>query len=140
MAEDTNGEFEPLEIAEVRKLTRTARSKEIDATWRDRIATIGLGKGFKTIRPETETVRQFKKRMNAAAAAAHRTLEWTTMDKNLPEDVEATHFVATVKAIDTSVPEKSTETATGEATDNGNSSNEEGTTETAPAAQGRRRG
>ena len=133
-----NGAFEVLEIAEVRKLTRTARSKEVDTVWRDRIATLALGKGFRTQRPETETIRQFKKRMNAAAAAAHRTLEWTTMDKNLPEDVEATNYVATVKAIEV-VKEEPAETASGEATDNGTEKEQEGSTETTPTAQGRGR-
>jgi hypothetical protein len=128
MTVDTVDDFEVLEPVDLKKLTSKARSKEVDMKWAERIATLPLGKGFKTTRPDTESVRQFKKRMNAAAAHSKRTLEWTTLDpKKDPNAVEEPkQFIAKVKAIDVTevtpeVPEPN------------------GETEESPAATGRRR-
>jgi hypothetical protein len=73
---------------------------EADKVWVDRIGGIDVGKSFKIRRPEMETQRQFKKRINRAAASSFRTLEWKALDTNLPDGVEARNFVAKVKAID----------------------------------------
>ena len=93
-------EMEVLDASEVRKLTSTARAKEVDPTWVGRIRTLGIGQGFKTTRPDTETVRQFKARLNRSAEAAFRSLDWTTLDPKQPEGVEPTKFLAKIRAID----------------------------------------
>jgi hypothetical protein len=125
----TAEEFETVDAATVKKLTTTARSKEIDMTWAGRIRTLGIGQGFKTTRPETETVRQFKRRINAAAEYSFRSLTWTTLDPKQPEGIEPSKFLAKVQAIDTKAQEEaankppetseSTESALGSASANG---------------------
>lgn len=135
----TAEEFETVDAAEVRKLTTTARSKEIDMTWAGRIRTLGIGQGFKTTRPETETVRQFKRRINAAAEHSFRSLTWTTLDPKQPEGVEPSKFLAKVQAIDTKAQNEaaSTETASTDSSANGTAE----TSENPPAeetASGRR--
>lgn len=142
----TAEEFETVDAAEVRKLTTTARAKEIDMTWAGRIRTLGIGQGFKTSRPETETVRQFKRRINAAAEYSFRSLVWTTLDPKQPEGVEPSKFLAKVQAIDTKAQDEaaakaaqSTESASGEPTDNGSVENAEVPNPNDNAPQPRRR-
>ena len=74
-----------------------------DELWVGRIAPIPVGASFTVNRPESETVRQFKKGINRAAMVApnFKTLEWKSKDTNLPDGVEPTHFVAKIKALDT---------------------------------------
>lgn len=97
----TTEEFEIQDVATVKKLTSTARAKEIDPTWAGRIRPLGIGQGFKTSRPDTETVRQFKARINRSAESVFRSLTWTTLDPKQPEGVEPSKFLAKVQAIDT---------------------------------------
>lgn len=141
----TQDEFEPQSPAEVKKLTTTARKKEIDQTWAGRIQTLGLGQGFKTSRPETETVRQFKARINLAAGSVWRTLDWTTLDPKQPEGVEPSKFLAKVKAIDTKGQSEaqnspSTQTPLNGASDNGTVETPESTPVTEETPAGRVRG
>lgn len=141
----TTEEFETVTPAEVRKLTTTARTKEIDMTWAGRIQTLGLGQGFKTTRPETETVRQFKKRLNIAAGSVFRTLVWTTLDPKQPEGVEPSKFLAKVAAIDTKAQDEAKNAtpteSNGEAPSaNGAAESPNGTPATEDVAQPRVRG
>ena len=137
---DSTDVYEPiLDLAEVRKLTTTARSKEIDMTWATRIGNLTLGQAFQTERPDTESVRQFKKRMNAAAGHTFRSLDWTTLDPKQPEGVEPKKFLAKVKAIDTKAQKEAQEKAQTEPSANGTTETGEGTSETTETAQPRRR-
>lgn len=138
-------EFETMTPAEVRKLTTTARTKEIDSIWAGRIQTLGIGQGFKTSRPETETVRQFKKRINGAAGSVFRTLVWTTLDPKQPEGVEPSKFLAKVSAIDTKAETEAKNAVASESSQNGTVANEtpetpDSTSQTEEPAQPRVRG
>ena len=136
MAESTDVVFEPItDLAEVRKLTTKARTREVDQGWAERIGTLTLGQAFNTVRPETETVRQFKKRLNAAAAASYRSLDWTTQDPKQPEGVEPKRFLARIKAIDANAQKE----ALAASSANGTAQTGNGTAETSEAAQQRRR-
>jgi hypothetical protein len=140
----TEEEFQPiLEVGEVRKLTSSARAKETDMVWAERISHLTLGQAFKTTRPDTETVRQFKARLNRAANHSGRTLDWTTLDpiKDPNSVLESSKFLAKIKAIDVEAQTASTANGTTE-TGNAPDSSENGS-ETAPDAtvppSGRRR-
>jgi hypothetical protein len=73
-----------------------------DELWVTRLTPIPVGQSFTVNRPEGESVRQFKKRINRAAMAPpnFKTLEWKSRDTNLPEGVEPTHFVVKIRALD----------------------------------------
>jgi hypothetical protein len=129
----TAEEFETVDAATVRKMTTTARTKEIDMTWAGRIRTLGIGQGFKTSRPDTETVRQFKQRINRAADYSHRSLDWTTLDPKPTDGSEPVRFLAKVKAIDTRAIEA--ENAQTAASANGTPETSNGTDSTAETAQ-----
>lgn len=128
-------EFEQVSAADVKKMTTTARSKEIDPVWAERIGTLGIGQGFKTQRKDTETVRQFKKRINAAAAASYRTLVWTTLDPKQADGVEPSKFLAKVNAIDTTPRENP---ASENGSEEGGTSEESSGTSEGEAPTGRR--
>lgn len=92
--------FTPQELSE-NPLFKTEEKKP-DETWTSRIASIALGSGFRVHRTEGESVRQLKRRVNAAAgseSAGFKTLEWKPESKNLPDGNPASYIVK-VKAID----------------------------------------
>jgi hypothetical protein len=73
-----------------------------DELWVARLTPLAVGQSFTINRPEGESVRQFKKRINRAGMAPpnFKTLEWKSKDTNLPEGVEPTHFVVKIRALD----------------------------------------
>jgi len=76
--------------------------KKPDEIWSSRIASVALGTGFRAHRTEGESVRQLKRRINAAAGSPEggfKTLEWKPEDRNLPDGQPASYRVK-VKAID----------------------------------------
>lgn len=75
-------------------------SQKPDPIWTERIGPIPVGASFTVNRPNGETVRAFKKRINRASMVHFKTLEWKSKDTNLPDGIEATHWVAKVKALD----------------------------------------
>jgi hypothetical protein len=137
---DSTDVFEPiLDVAEVRRLTTTARTKEIDMTWAERIGKLTLGQAFNTQRPDTESVRQFKKRINAAAGHTFRSLDWTTLDPKQPEGVEPKRFLAKVKAIDIKAQQEASQKAQTDGSANGTETSGETTSETPETSQRSRR-
>lgn len=125
-------------------------SQKPDELWVERLRNIPIGQSFTVNRPEGETVRQFKKRINRAAMVHWKTLEWKTRDTNLPDGVEATHFSAKIKTIDTkkkaeaeakaALAAQNTQNGTqeGQQTTNGQTSTTDSSTEGAEAAGPRR--
>lgn len=96
MAEEV---FEPLTLAEITAATAKEPTERVDVAWRDRIATLPVGGGFKIGRSEGETSRSLKTRINRAAMATFRELTWYPQSGNLADGKPAT-YVVKVKAID----------------------------------------
>lgn len=92
-------EFTLLDKAEADAIFLTDSQKP-DPVWVQRFSTMPVGQAFRIARPNTENVRAFKKRINRAAAVHFKTLEWKSMDTNLPEGVEPSHFTTKVKSLD----------------------------------------
>jgi hypothetical protein len=87
--------FDKDQIAEI---TAKEAEDKIDRVWADRISTLPVGHGFRARREEGESVRQLKRRLNAAAGVSYRELEWFPEQKNVkPEDV--TSFVVKVRSL-----------------------------------------
>jgi hypothetical protein len=141
-------EFQFLSAEEMREIQNKDKEDKLDHEWAQRISTVPVGAGFKIIRPDEEQQRNFKRRINAAALASGRTLDWYPQETNLAPNVEPKTYVVRVKAHDktktyagpaaisqngqngASQPQQTTEEA---------SSTTESSEET-PAAQGRNRG
>jgi hypothetical protein len=74
-------------------------SQKPDPIWTDRITPLAVGYSFRVTRPEGESVRQLKKRINRAAGVSFKTLEWKPEDQNV-DSQDAKRFVVRVKALD----------------------------------------
>lgn len=78
-----------------------AEEKKPDEVWSKNIATVAVGGGFRVHRTEGESVRQLKRRINAASGspqAGFKTLEWKPESRNLPDGLPASYMVR-VKAV-----------------------------------------
>lgn len=93
-------EFEMLSVEQIREIQNKDKEDKVDHEWADRIATVPVGAGWKMTRPEEENQRNFKRRINGAAAISFRTLDWYPQETNLPPNVEPKTYVVRVKSID----------------------------------------
>jgi len=95
-------EFEMLSVEEMRAIQNKDKEDKIDHEWAEKIATVPVGAGWKMTRSEEESQRNFKRRINAAAAAppSFRVLDWYPQDTNLPPNTDPKNYVIRVKSID----------------------------------------
>jgi hypothetical protein len=95
--------FEALDVDAIREIQNKDKEDKIDHEWAQRISTVPIGAGFRLQRTDEESQRNFKRRINSAAAAppSFRTLDWYPQDTNLPKNVDPKNYVVRVKSIDT---------------------------------------
>jgi hypothetical protein len=93
-------EFAVISVEEMREIQNKDKEDKLDHEWAQRISTVPVGAGWKMIRPDEEQQRNFKRRINAAALASGRTLDWYPQETNLPPNVEPKTYVVRVKAHD----------------------------------------
>jgi hypothetical protein len=108
-------QFEVLSVEQMREIQNKDKEDKLDHEWAQRISTVPVGAGWKMIRPDEEQQRNFKRRINAAALASGRTLDWYPQETNLPPNVEPKTYVVRVKAHDktkTYVPGQNGQTTT----------------------------
>lgn len=122
MTQTVNDGFGVQDEKVTREIFATESSKP-DELWVSRLAPIPVGQSFTANRPESETARAFKKRINKAAMVHFKSLEWKARDTNLPEGVEATHWIAKVKAIDLKAKAEAEQRATTQTQTSPNGSN-----------------
>jgi hypothetical protein len=80
------------------EITAKDEADKVDHTWADRINTLPVGHGFRARRDDSETVRQFKGRINRSARFVFRELDWFPQHKNIkPED--ETEWVVKVRSL-----------------------------------------
>ena len=96
-------EFEMISVEQMREIQNKDKEDKIDHEWAQRISTVPVGAGWKMVRPDEESQRNFKRRINAAAAAppSFRVLDWYPQETNLPPNVEPKTYVVRVKSLDT---------------------------------------
>lgn len=92
-------DFNPLSLAEITAATEKEKADKVDHVWAERIATLGIGGGFLIKRTEAESQRAIKTRINRAAEAAYRKLDWYPQSGVLA-DGKPSSYVVKVKAID----------------------------------------
>jgi len=79
-------------------ITAKEEADKVDHVWADRISTLPVGHGFRARRDDSETVRQFKGRLNRAARFTFRELEWFPEHKHIkPED--ETSWIVKVRSL-----------------------------------------
>jgi len=95
-------EFEMISVDQMREIQNKDKEDKIDHEWAERISTVPVGAGWKMVRPEEENQRNFKRRINAAAAAppSFRVLDWYPQETNLPPNTDPKTYVIRVKSID----------------------------------------
>src|SRR5215475_7154208 len=105
-------------------ITAKEEADKVDHVWADRISTLPVGHGFRARRDDSETVRQFKGRLNRAARFTHRELEWFPDHKNLKTEDE-TSWVVKVRSFNTkaAAEEEARKKAAAEAASNTNGQN-----------------
>lgn len=123
MAAEPFEELSPKDIAES-PLFKTEQQLP-DPVWAERIGKLAVGAGFRMHRPEGETVRQLKKRINRAAGVTFRTLDWRPEQKNLPEGQEPSSFVVKVRSLDLKAKAEAEEKAKAATAQNGSGSPQE---------------
>jgi hypothetical protein len=96
-------EFEMISVEQMREIQNKDKEDKIDHEWAEKIATVPVGAGWKMVRSEDESQRNFKRRINAAAAAppSFRVLDWYPQETNLPPNTDPKTYVIRVKSIDT---------------------------------------
>jgi len=94
----TTADFETFDKDAISEFTAKEEIDKVDHVWSDRIGTLPVGHGFRARRDDSESVRQFKRRLNAAAKFTYRELEWFPEQKNVkPEEV--TSWVVKVRSL-----------------------------------------
>jgi hypothetical protein len=94
----TTADFETFSKEDMADITAKEEADKVDHTWADRINTLPVGHGFRARRDDSETVRQFKGRINRSARFVYRELEWFPQHKNIkPED--ETEWVVKVRSL-----------------------------------------
>ena len=90
--------FETFDKDAMSDITAKEEIDKLDHMWAQRIATLPVGHGFRARRDDSESVRQYKRRLNAAAKFSYRELEWFPDQKNVkPEDV--TSWVVKIRSL-----------------------------------------
>lgn len=98
----TTADFEVFDAKQTAENPILNPSKAPDTTWVERLAPLPVGYSFRVKRPDTESVRNFVKRVNNAARSeggGFKSLEWHQENPNLPREQEHT-FLVRVKALD----------------------------------------
>jgi len=91
--------FETFDKDAMSEITAKEEIDKLDHVWAQRISTLPVGHGFRARRDDSESVRQYKRRLNAAAKFSYRELEWFPDQKNVkPEDV--TSWIVKVRSLD----------------------------------------
>ena len=80
------------------EITAKAEEDKVDHVWAERINTLPVGHGFRARRDDSETVRQFKGRINRSARFVYRELEWFPQHKNIKPE-EETEWVVKVRSL-----------------------------------------
>lgn len=94
----TTADFETFDKEAMSEITAKEQADKVDHTWADRINTLPVGHGFRARRDDSETVRQYKRRINDAARFVYRELDWFPQHKNIkPED--ETEWVVKVRSL-----------------------------------------
>jgi hypothetical protein len=94
----TTADFETFDKDAMSEITAKEEVDKLDHVWAQRISTLPVGHGFRARRDESESVRQYKRKLNAAAKFSFRELEWFPEQKNIkPEDV--TSWVVKVRSL-----------------------------------------
>jgi hypothetical protein len=94
----TTADFETFDKEAMSEITAKEEIDKLDHVWAERISKLPVGHGFRARRDDSESVRQFKRRLNAAAKYSFRELEWFPEQKNVkPEDV--TSWVVKVRSL-----------------------------------------
>lgn len=121
--------FEMISTEEMKQQLLKTQEDKIDREWAERISTVPVGAGWKMTRPEEESQRNFKRRINAAAGVSYRTLDWYPQETNLPAGTDAKTFVVRVKSIDLKA-KQAAEAATAQNSQNGTSNGQQPAGET----------
>jgi hypothetical protein len=83
----TTADFETFDKEAISEITAKAEVDKVDHTWAARIRSLPVGHGFRARRDDSETVRQFKARLNRSARFVFKELDWFPEHKNIkPED------------------------------------------------------
>lgn len=94
----TTADFETFDKEAMSEITAKEIADKVDHVWADRINTLPVGHGFRARRDDSETVRQFKRRVNDAGRFVFRELDWFPQHKNIkPED--ETEWVVKVRSL-----------------------------------------
>jgi len=96
----TTADFETFDKEALAEITAKAEIDKLDHMWADRIGTLPVGHGFRAKRDDNESVRQFKRRMNAAAKFSYRELQWFPEQKNVKAE-DVTSWVVKIRSLDT---------------------------------------
>jgi len=97
----TQEDFTVYDPSETKNLDEFKSASQIpDALWVDRTRNLPVGSSFTANRPDSESVRAFKRKINRAAMVHFKSLEWKSRDLNLTGDNEPIHFIVKIKAQD----------------------------------------
>jgi hypothetical protein len=114
--------FETFDKDAMSEITAKEIADKVDHVWADRINTLPVGHGFRARRDDSETVRQFKRRVNDAGRFVYRELDWFPQHKNIkPED--ETEWVVKVRSLNVKAQ---AEAAAKLAAQNGSQASQEG--------------
>jgi len=94
----SNDEFQMISKEEMDAAKAAELAAKIDQVWVERIRNVPLGAGFRITRPADEDQRNLKRRINAAAEMAFKTLDWTPEQTNLAPNVQPTSYKVRVKS------------------------------------------
>lgn len=95
---------------EMSEITAKEIADKVDHIWADRINTLPVGHGFRARRDDSETVRQYKRRINDAARFVFRELDWFPQHKNIkPED--ETEWVVKVRSLNVKAQQEAADKA-----------------------------
>lgn len=88
--------FEPLTLQEITAATAKVPESKVDETWKNRIATLQIGGGFRIHRTEAESTRQLKTRINRSSLATGRKLAWYPQSGTLADGKPSSYVVKVV--------------------------------------------
>lgn len=105
--------FEMISKEEMDAAKAAELAAKIDQVWVQRIQQVPVGAGFRITRPQDEDQRNLKRRINAAAEMAYKTLDWTPEQTNLPPNVQPTSYKVRVKSYNKAAEEAARQNGTG---------------------------
>jgi len=109
----TTADFETFDKEAISEITAKAEIDKLDHVWAERISTLPVGHGFRARRDDSESVRQYKRRLNAAAKFSFRELEWFPDHKNIkPED--ETSWIVKIRSLNVKAQREAEEAKNGQ--------------------------